>query len=589
MFKKFILIFFILIFNLFFVDDIFASYSIPVEDVFSDIDWNYKYLNELQALYDKWMIFPDSEWKFNPKALLNRDEFVWILMEVTCQKCIQPNTEYGLISKYENEKTFFDLENTNKYFYCIAAANDVWYVSWYHPSTKCENWTYLENKKPYCPNNTIILEEAIAVILRASWILTNEEAGQVRQDILDWKITQKLSDDVSPKNLDWSVYSFYPDFRKAIDYEVKEVDKDWNINIYNLVDIIDWKIRPKQVVSKEMFLHIAYVAMRANSCDEKVQDHLALKIKVFDKSCAENSKNCDLSDLNDITNTYDFDSQVETTCEQWVSNPDWYIWRFYNYQDWTQIKKYWKYIDNFKFLSNGKRQVFLRVIDKCWNTGEVYNMINVESWINNTNLRVSIDANPISWNWPLIVDFAWIVSWWKWPYTYSWNFWDWNSWYWKDIENLFKQEWVYKVTLEVTDINGDRAYATVLIQVLSVLDKLLDSDKDGILDIDDLCPLVKWVIENKWCPIHEESCNWGDCRDWYYCDDNNICLPKDVSTSCEYSWWDLIVWNVSCNMCPCNNFLDFISTIRKCDIIFPAITSSDEKEIYSKWGLYEIK
>ncbi|MDP2395698.1 MAG: S-layer homology domain-containing protein [bacterium] len=44
--------------------------------MFSDINSNYKYLNELQTLYDKGMIFPDKNGKFNPNELLNRDEFV---------------------------------------------------------------------------------------------------------------------------------------------------------------------------------------------------------------------------------------------------------------------------------------------------------------------------------------------------------------------------------------------------------------------------------------------------------------------------------------------------------------------------------
>jgi hypothetical protein len=35
-----------------------------------------------------------------------------------------------------------------------------------------------------------------------------------------------LSDDVSPKNLDGSVYSFYPDFLRALEYELVEIDKN---------------------------------------------------------------------------------------------------------------------------------------------------------------------------------------------------------------------------------------------------------------------------------------------------------------------------------------------------------------------------
>lgn len=588
MFKKFILTLFILLFSLLSLNSVIA-FSVPVENVFSDIDADYKYKNELQTLYDKWMISPDIEWKFNPRELLRRDEFVWILMETTCNNCIQPNTFIDLINTYENKSIFYDINKTNKYFYCIASASEVWFVSGYHPGTFCEDWTSKESEKPFCPNNTIILEEAIAVILRASWILTNEEAEKIRIDIFNGKITETLSTDVSPKNLDWSVYSFYPDFQKALDYEIQEVDKNWNIATYNLVDIVDWKIRPKQAISKEMFLRIAYVTLKANSCEEKVDNNIALKINILDKSCDINDEKCSISNLNDSTNTYDFKWEVYSTCEQGVSEPEWYIWRFYNYNKWVEFKKYWKYIDNYEFLTEGQWKVFLVVIDKCWNTWEVYNTLNIGK--ENNNLRVSIKAEPIYWNWPLLVDYEWIVSWGEWPYVYSWNFSDWNTWYWKNIQNIFKVMWIYETFLEVTDNKGQKATAIVYIQVTNNVDiKQSDTDNDWVIDLDDFCPLIFWDIKNNWCPNLEKKCdnNWA-CTDWYDCNNDNMCLPKTLSNSCEYSGWDIIFWNVICNSCPCSNSFDFISIIRKCDVIFPAITSVDEKVIFSKWSLFEIK
>ena len=191
MFKKIIITFFVLLFSLFSQALVFAD-SIPVENIFSDIDKDYKYLNELQELYDKWMIVPDENWKFNPNELLNRDEFVWIMMEVTCKDCIQPNTSIDLLNKYEDTQLFFDIAKTNKYYYCIADASNSWFVNWYYEWTVCEDWSVSTNEKPFCPNNTIILEEAIAIILRVSWILTNEEADKIRQNIYDWKINQNL-------------------------------------------------------------------------------------------------------------------------------------------------------------------------------------------------------------------------------------------------------------------------------------------------------------------------------------------------------------------------------------------------------------
>lgn len=572
MFKKLILTFLILTFSLFQIDFVWA-YSIPVEDVFSDINSDYKYHQELQTLYDRGMVYPDSEWKFNPRALLNRDEFVWILTEVTCKKCIQPNTALDLINNFEDKQLFFDINKTNKYYYCIASANDDWFVSGYHPWTTCDDWTVSELEKPFCANNTIILEEAIAIILRASWILTNEEAEQMRIDIFNWLITEVLSEDVSPKNLDGSVYSFYPDFKKALEYEIQEVDINGNIKTYTLVEIIDWNIRPKQAISKEMFLRIAYITLKANSCEEKIEGDIALWI-----------------DMKNDVSIYDFSSNVYTTCEEGIPDPEWYIWRFYNNETWEEIKKYWEKISDFEFQSSWEWFVYLRVIDNCWNTGEVYTTINVNLQDTIDYFNISIDANPMYWEWPLLVDFEWIVWGWEWPFTYFWDFWDGNNSFGKEPQNIFKEEWVYEVTLYITDINWKTLSATVLIQVAWINNEDIDTDIDSVDDSEDLCPLIPWDIRNNWCPIMEEKCNanWS-CKDWYICNKDNICLPEILLPSCEYTWWDVIFWNVVCNSCPCNNSLDFISTLRKCDVIFPAITSTDSKTIFSKWELFEIK
>jgi len=52
MFKKIILSFFIFIISLFFQTGIFAE-DVKVENIFSDINSNYKYLEELQFLFDR--------------------------------------------------------------------------------------------------------------------------------------------------------------------------------------------------------------------------------------------------------------------------------------------------------------------------------------------------------------------------------------------------------------------------------------------------------------------------------------------------------------------------------------------------------
>ena len=68
MLKKILLTFFIFILNIFTINISSADfmYTENVEDVFSDISSDYKYLDELQILYENWMIKPDVNWKFNP-------------------------------------------------------------------------------------------------------------------------------------------------------------------------------------------------------------------------------------------------------------------------------------------------------------------------------------------------------------------------------------------------------------------------------------------------------------------------------------------------------------------------------------------
>ncbi len=769
---------FFLLYFIFFVWNTFAD-SVPVEDIFSDIKKDYKYYNELQTLYDKGMITPDSDWRFNPQKLLNRDEFVWIMMEVSCNKCIAPNVSYDFLQKYENKPLFFDINRTNKYYYCIAGADDSGYVSWYQVWTKCEDWTSRIDEKPFCPNNTIILEEALAIILRSSWILTNSEADLVRLKIASWEIIQNLSDDVASKNLDWSVYSFYPDFQKALDYKVVEYDKNWNEKIYKLIEVVDNKLRPKQAITKEDFLRISYVALRSNSCSEKSNNKLGLEINIYDKSCNLSILGtCNISNLSWNKKVFDFYGNVALPYGDTINNDTWYIWRFYNYNTGEEIKKYWKYIDNYDFLKDWDYRVFLRAISDNWNTAEVYNDMNFFSnsnidisynylwwnnynfeWINNTNNNIikyewnfwdwtiwlwktinhkyenewtykvtliwtdsnnvkiektvyvsststtnennnklSIDANPIFWNSPLLINFSSIFSWNNNWATYFWDFWDGTSSLWKTNNHIYKEPWVYNVTLTLKDSNWEIYKSSISIIVLwnnsldtdwdlvnndidneintpsdkilyictlddisnkrfncltsdklwvysevkkgsdtdwdwvsdnvdneinTPSDKILyictlidinsksydcksmnmswvyseakenslvwDYDNDWINNLLDACPEIKWSEKNKWCPIFDKLCGLDtDCDVWFYCN-SWICSPKQVANSCEYTWGDLIFWNVVCNSCPCSNFVDFNSTIRNCDIVFPAIVSPDKKTIYSKWSYYEIK
>ncbi len=588
------------------------AWEVKVENIFSDIGTNYKYLEDLQTLYDKWIITPDSSGKFNPYQLLTREEFVWILTEVSCKKCIKPYTVQELVDTYSGKDVYFDINEQNKYFYCIADANDNWYVSWYHPWTTCDNGTNKEWERPFCPQNNITLEESIAVVLRSSNILSNSEAEAIRIEIANGLITESIADDVFPINGDGSVNSFYPDLRKALEYEVVSYDTSWNEKIFKLLEKTNGKIRPKKHITKEEFLHIAFVALQANSCIDIQRNTLALEMNIYDQTCSQWDTSCELSSLSNTNNTYDFTSEIWWVCDAGISS-QWYIWRFYNETTGEEIKKYWEYLDNYRFLSSWTWKVFLRVVDNCGNTWEVYNMLSIgldnqdnntwaenntwsgsDIWSDNNSLNVTIDVNPIFWPGPLNIDLEWLVSWWEWPYSYEWNYWDGGGWFGENVNYIFINEWSYTVILQVTDKDWKIWYASVWILVKDLGDINTDSDGDGVSDILDSCPLINWAQENNGCPILDTICQSdSNCSSGYYCKESNnsknICVPKEVSNSCVYDWWTTFFWNAVCNSCPCGNFLDFNASLRNCDVIFPAITSKDGTEIYSKWKNYLIK
>jgi PKD repeat protein len=369
-----------LLFCLFFSFVWFVSADqILVENVFSDINFDYEYRDELQALYDRGMILPNESGKFSPNAYLNRDEFVGISMEVICERCIQPHTEQSYIEKYFNEDVYFDIDNTNPYFYCVAEADAQNYVRWYNIGESCENGVSKFWEPPFCPLNRINLEEAVAVLLRNSGIFTITDNQSVVADIYAGNITKILWNDVKPAYINGNPYTFYWYIRKALDYEIIEYDTNWESKIFRLLELdTSWNVNPQKSITKEEFLKMSYIALKSNSCSEISDNGLALRMNVLEKSCEGwDTADCPLSDLDDPDDTYDFEPVVEWFCEAWIEDPTWYIWRFHNLTTGEQHMKFWSYVDNYLLDSPWEWRVYLRVIDKCWNSSEIYSTIFV--------------------------------------------------------------------------------------------------------------------------------------------------------------------------------------------------------------------
>lgn len=610
-----------------FTKSVFAE---NIENVFSDIDKNYIYYNELQSLYDKWMIFPDSNNKFNPNSLIKRDDFVWITMEVNCIKCIQPATPVELITKYSNILPFFDVFQENKNFYCISEWKNNWFTLWYDKSYKCDDWTTKNWESPFCINNNITKEEALAIMLRKSSIFTLEDSEKTINDIRNWIITENLANDLTPK-IDWSPYTFYWYFQKALDYSLVEYDSKWNKKEYKLLEKdSNWNLNPRKAITKQEFLKWAYILLKANSCNissNQTKLNIWVDLNILDKICTKSDQNCKKSSFPNTNETiYDIKAIVWWVDLSKLTEKS-YVRQLYNQNTWESGMIYWSYVDNYKF-NNWNRKINLIVVDSDWNIWKAQWNLYVNNNSTNSSFSIDMHANPVYWNAYLWVDFTSTNSDSSDNYTYNWDFWDWQTWNWKNIDHIYQNPWVYEAKLIVTNIKTlEKKESKVTIKVdaaikcsascscekwstCSTKDPnicsiswicLKDTDNDWLTDNIDKCPLIYWPITNKWCPIlskvcsSDNQCNKGsvcNIKDLDSSSKQGICVPENniPENSCLYpDSWSSIFWNMMCNSCPCNLNFDFLASIRKCDTIFPAIISPDKTTIYWKWNNYLIK
>ncbi len=516
-----------------------------IEDIFLDIKSDYTYKHELQVLYDNGMISPDENNKFNPNKLLTRDEFVWVVMEVWCKKCIKPNTALEYIQKYTGKNIFFDLDQNNKNFYCIAEAKEIEVVKWYGNSYICEDGTTKSWYSPFCTNNNITLEEALAVLMRNSSVFTIQDNNIIINQISAGTITADLSKDVKVKNTDGNVYTFYGYFKKALELSYSEYDIYGNLKKYALVSI-DSKgnLNPKKYISKEEFLKMSYIVAKMNSCSlthntvDTINLAIGWRIDILDKTCKVSDGNCKKSNLDDQKWIYDFSSDVKTTCIKGIKD---YTWVFYNKNTKEMYTKAWLYLDNYQFKSYGIWQVKLIVNDNCWNTLQLYNEISywdktkVKPWDN--NLWIVIIADPIFWNGPLKVNFDTIVKNCN-NCKYDWNFWDGNKSNLKNPNNIFMYNWVYETIVTITDENGNKISANVIIKVndnYNNLKKQLDKINTDLKNKDS----TAWKIDilDKTCVAGSVNCKKSDLKD----KDGIYDFSWDIKTTCDtwikdYTW-----------------------------------------------------
>lgn len=133
---------------------------------FTDVSPSDDYYSDLVNLYERGIITDSVDGRFNPGSLMNRDDFVSIVVGVGCKKCLYPTYEDML--KYTT-LPFVDFQWENRNFYCVSYAKEQGIVEGYVADatgkSSCQDGqTY--SGTPFCAFNKITRIEAAAVLLR---------------------------------------------------------------------------------------------------------------------------------------------------------------------------------------------------------------------------------------------------------------------------------------------------------------------------------------------------------------------------------------------------------------------------------------
>lgn len=208
---------------------------------FSDVKETDVYYNDLKTLYERGIVLESSTGKFFPDALMNRDEFVSIIVGITCKRCLMPT--FDDILKYTS-LPFVDFERTNINFYCVSYAKEQKIIEGYvvngSGTSTCQDGTSF-NQTPFCANNKITRIEAAAVLLR--------QAGLWNNDLNTSTFTHRLT--INDVNDSWYGYA-----QKAIDAEIITLG-------------VDGRIRPDEFISKKEFVMMAGKIFTVNLCSIK--------------------------------------------------------------------------------------------------------------------------------------------------------------------------------------------------------------------------------------------------------------------------------------------------------------------------------
>lgn len=555
-----------------------------VWDIFQDISSDFEALQELQYLLDRWAIFPDRDGNFSPNSSLSKDEFVGMLMEVGCENCILPHTSYSHLDNYSNNFSFWDLDDTNRYAYCIESAQKQWYFSSF--SLDCQNG--------FCPEQTITTQQAIALALTTAWLFSPAQNGQVITKIANWEMTQNLANDVWAVNPDGTPNIWYGYLQKALGTSITQADISGNITTKRLLSPdANGNINPELPLTKLQAIKIAYIISQLSPCREDPQN-LWVQITIYESVCTPNSTNCRPLGNVGNKNTFDFSIMNQSSCSEWTKDP---FWIFYSQESRVSFIRSGNYLDDLE-LSPGKWVITWVGKDNCENTGVSYSFVEV----GNTSNILQVQSTPSAQS-PNTLQFDITTS--CMNCRFDIDFWNGtliNNTSSKTPQHTFEDKGIYKVMVSMKDQSGQYiAQANVDVSVSDDLDlSEIDTDWDGVMDSEDACRTISGPARNTWCPILDQVClpesELDTCGAGYECANTWYCeVIKHSSTPLSQPWvcsvpqnGSSIFGSVACNSCPCSLALDFGAGVRRCDIIIPAIVSPNGTQIYSRWPNYLI-
>lgn len=218
-----------------------AGAAMPFVDMQTESSATY---DAVQTLYDRHVIFDNGTHLFNPRGLIARDDFTSIVMEVGCERCLQPTPD--IIFAYTS-RVFEDVGFDNENFYCIARAESLGVVRGYvldeSGTVSCQDKT-VHSSVPFCPVNNITRIEAAAVLLR--------HAGF-------WDETRNASDyDHRYAISDISEY-WYGYAMRALDFELFPIDASGRVS-------------PNEYINRAEFARMAAKILRSRICEAAGSD-----------------------------------------------------------------------------------------------------------------------------------------------------------------------------------------------------------------------------------------------------------------------------------------------------------------------------